>query len=272
VDIKLLVLDIDGTIAGQSNQINQRVIDAIQAVQNRGIRVTIATGRMYRSALRFHQKINANLPLIAYNGAWIQCPLNNQIYSHIPLNSQVGVQLLNFFEKHKFSKHVEIHCYFNDQLYVNKVTEKTKIYSQRSEIVPIVIEDLKTVIKQSSTKILALCYQPKIMAQIKQEIAQTFPHENVYLTQSSQIYLEMTNPDVNKGNAIRYLTEKILGLQPENVMAIGDNFNDLEMLKYAGFSVAMGDAPTEIKNIAQWVAPTVEEDGVAIALEQLIVN
>jgi Cof subfamily protein (haloacid dehalogenase superfamily) len=110
------------------------------------------------------------------------------------------------------------------------------------------------------------------MAQIKQEIAQTFPHENVYLTQSSQIYLEMTNPDVNKGNAIRYLTEKILGLQPENVMAIGDNFNDLEMLKYAGFSVAMGDAPTEIKNIAQWVAPTVEEDGVAIALEQLIVN
>lgn len=270
MDIKLLVLDIDGTISGISNQVNPRVINTIKAVQNRGINVTIATGRMYRSALRFHQSINANLPLIGYNGAWIQCPSTNQIHSHIPLNSAVGEQLLDYFEQHKFNEHIEIHCYFNDQLYVKEITQKTKIYAQRSEIEPIIIEDLRTIIWQKTTKILAMCYQPKIMAQLKQEISQSFDSEQIYLTQSSQIYLEMTHPTVNKGNATRYLTEKILALKSENVMAIGDNFNDMEMLKYAGFSVAMGDAPTEVKNIANWVAPTVEEDGVAIALEKFL--
>jgi Cof subfamily protein (haloacid dehalogenase superfamily) len=270
VDIKLLILDIDGTIAGHSNEINQQVINAIKKVQNRGINVTIATGRMYRSALRFHQQINSNLPLICYNGAWIQCPVKNKIHSHIPVNSRIGEQLLDYFKEHKFNEHIEIHCYFDDQLYVNKITEKTKIYAKRSVIQPNLIDDLKTVIKQNTTKILAMCYEPKIMAQIKQEISQSFNSQDIHLTQSSKIYLEMTAPNVNKGEATRYLTEKILGLKSENVMAIGDNFNDQEMLKYAGFSIAMGDAPPEIKNMANWVAPTVEEDGVAIALEKFL--
>jgi Cof subfamily protein (haloacid dehalogenase superfamily) len=270
VNIKLLVLDIDGTIAGKSNQVNSKVIRAIQAVKNRGIKVTIATGRMYRSALRFYEAIQGDLPLIAYNGAWIQCPSSKQLHSHLPLNCEVGIQLLDYIQTWKYGKKLEIHCYFNDQLYVERITEKTKIYSQRSGIKPNLINDLRTVIKQNSTKILTICYQPKIMAQLKEELAQYFDFQHLYVTQSSEIYLEATNPLVNKGAAVGYLTEKILGLKPENVMAIGDNFNDLEMLKYAGLSVAMDDAPAEVKNIAQWVAPSVEDDGVAIALEKFL--
>ncbi|MFM7372484.1 MAG: HAD family hydrolase, partial [Sphaerospermopsis kisseleviana] len=73
-DIKLLVLDIDGTIAGHDNQVSDTVQQAIKAVQAKGIQVAIATGRMYCSALRFHQDIQSNLPLVAYQGAWIQDP------------------------------------------------------------------------------------------------------------------------------------------------------------------------------------------------------
>ena len=71
-DIKLLVLDIDGTIAGLSNEIREPVKQAILAAQSRGVKVAVATGRMYRSALRFHSDIGSTLPLICYQGAWIQ--------------------------------------------------------------------------------------------------------------------------------------------------------------------------------------------------------
>jgi hypothetical protein len=92
----------------------------------------------------------------------------------------------------------------------------------------------------------------------------------LYLTKSVATFFEATNPLVNKGIAVRYLAEEILGLKPANVMAIGDNFNDLEMLLYAGTSVAMGNAPEPVKAIAQWVAPDVEVDGAATAIERFV--
>jgi hydroxymethylpyrimidine pyrophosphatase-like HAD family hydrolase len=69
---------------------------------------------------------------------------------------------------------------------------------------------------------------------------------------------------------VRYLAEKILGLDSSEVMAIGDNYNDTEMLKYAGLSIAMGDAPPRVKEIADWVAPDVENDGAAVAMEKFL--
>lgn len=82
--------------------------------------------------------------------------------------------------------------------------------------------------------------------------------------------VQATNPLVNKGEAVRYLAEDLLGLSAQNIMTIGDNFNDIEMLDYAGFGVAMGNAPLEVQAIAQWVAPSVEQDGLATAIEALI--
>ena len=84
--------------------------------------------------------------------------------------------------------------------------------------------------------------------------------------------MEVTNPFVNKGTAVRYLAEELLGLTSDNVMTIGDNFNDLEMLEYAGIGVAMGGAPQPVQAIANWVTSSVEEDGVAIAIEKFLVQ
>ena len=83
-EIKLLIVDIDGTIAGESNQVSSRVKQAISAAQDRGVRVGIATGRMYKSALRFHHEIAADMPIMAYQGAWIQDPATDVIHRHLP--------------------------------------------------------------------------------------------------------------------------------------------------------------------------------------------
>lgn len=269
-DIQLLAVDIDGTIAGESNEIRERVKQAIFAAQAQGIKVVVATGRMYRSALRFHQTVGSSLPLICYQGAWIQDPITGKILSHLPVTKEKTIALLDYFEQPALRSLLSVHFYINDQLYVREITTATQIYAQRSEIQPIAVGDLRSVLDTEPTKILALCDDPEAIANLLSNLRQIYTPAELYLTTSVATFFEAANPLVSKGAALRYLAEEILGLQSANVMAIGDNFNDLEMISYAGIGVAMGNAPDEVKAIAQWVAPTVEEDGVAAAIEEFV--
>ncbi len=270
LDIKLLVLDIDGTIAGQSNDIREPVKQAIAQAQAKGIQVAIATGRMYCSALRFHQEIGSNLPLLAYQGAWIQDPSNEKVYQHLPLSRSTAEQLLDYFESEALRSLLSVHFYLNDQLYVREMTPETKLYAQRAGIMPLAVGDLRQVLTAEPTKVLALCEDTAIIDQLLGSLRQKYTPAELYLTKSVATFFEATNPGANKGTGVRYLAEEILGLAAHNVMAIGDNFNDVEMLEYAGLGVAMGNAPTEVQAIAKWVAPGVEQDGAAAAIEAFI--
>lgn len=270
LDIQLLVLDIDGTIAGKSNEIREPVKQAIRRAMSKGIQVAIATGRMYCSALRFHQEIGSTLPLLAYQGAWIQDPATEKIYQHLPLSSTMAEQLLDYFETEPLRSLLSVHFYINDQLYVRDITPETKLYAQRVGIVPMAVGDLRRVLTEQPTKVLALCEDTAIIDQLLGNLRQQYTPAELYLTKSVATFFEATNPGANKGTGVRYLAESILGLAAHNVMTIGDNFNDLEMLEYAGLGVAMGNAPAEVQASANWVAPSVEEDGAAVAIEAFI--
>lgn len=270
LDIRLLVLDIDGTIAGKSNDIREPVKQAVRKAQAKGIQVAIATGRMYRSALRFHQAIDSSLPILAYQGAWIQDPATQKIHQHLPVSCTMAEQLLDYFESEALRSLLSVHFYINDQLYVREVTPETKIYAQRAGIEPLPVGDLRQVLTCEPTKVLALSDDTAIIDQLLGSLRQQYTPAELYLTKSVATFFEATNPAANKGTAVRYLAEEMLGLTAQNVMTIGDNFNDVEMLEYAGLGVAMGDAPADVKAIAQWVAPSVEEDGAAAAIEAFI--
>lgn len=269
-DIQLLVLDIDGTIAGETNQIREPVKQAIKAAQAKKVQVAIATGRMYRSALRFHQDIGSQLPLIVYQGAWIQDPASQKILRHLPVSRKMALQLLDYFEQPELRSLLSVHFYINDQLYVRQITKETEIYAERSEIEPIPVGDLRQVLDNEPTKILALSDSTEVIERLLGTLRQQYTPAELYLTTSVASFFEATNPWVNKGTAVRYLAEEILGLQASNVMTVGDNFNDVEMLEYAGVGVAMGNAPAQVQAIASWVAPNVEEDGAAVAIEKFI--
>lgn len=270
LDIQLLVLDIDGTIAGKSNEIREPVKQAIRRAMAKGIQVAIATGRMYCSALRFHQEIGSTLPMLAYQGAWIQDPATEKIYQHLPLSGAMAEQLLDYFETEPMRALLSVHFYINDQLYVREITPETKLYAQRAGIVPIAVGDLRQVLSSQPTKVLALCEDTTIIDQLLGSLRQQYTPAELYLTKSVATFFEATHPGANKGTGVRYLAESILGLAAHNVMAIGDNFNDLEMLEYAGLGVAMGNAPKDVQAIANWVAPGVEEDGAAAAIEAFL--
>lgn len=271
-EIKLLVVDIDGTISGESNTISSTVKQAIAAVQSQGIQVAIATGRMYRSALRFHQDLNSTLPLMAYQGAWIQDPTSQKIYQHSPVSRDIALQLLDYFEQPALRSLLSVHFYINDQLYVRDITPETQAYAARSGITPIPVGDLRQTLSQEPTKILALCDDTSVIKDLLGNLRRQYTPAELYMTTSVATFFEATNAVVNKGNAVRYLAEEVLGLQRQNVMTIGDNFNDLEMLEYAGIGVAMGNAPEDVKAIANWVAPSVEVDGVATAIEKFLLS
>ncbi|WP_118162889.1 Cof-type HAD-IIB family hydrolase [Nostoc sphaeroides] len=269
-DIKLLVLDIDGTIAGDSNTISEPVKQAIVAAQAQGIQVAIATGRMYRSALRFHQDIGSTLPLMAYQGAWIQDPITQKIHRHWAVSREIAHKLLDYFEQPELRSLLSVHFYINDQLYVREVTRETQIYAERSDITPIPVGDLRQALTNEPTKILALCDDTDVIDKLLGNLRRQYTPAELYLTTSVATFFEATNASVNKGTAVRYLAEELLGLELANVMAIGDNFNDVEMLEYVGLGVAMGNAPAGVQAIAQWVAPNVEEDGAAVAIEKFL--
>ena len=270
LDIRLLVLDIDGTIAGQSNDIREPVKQAIRSAQAKGIQVAIATGRMYCSALRFHQEVGSTLPMLAYQGAWIQDPATQKIYQHLSVSRTTAEQLLDYFETDALRSLLSVHFYINDQLYVREVTSETEIYAQRADIQPIPVGDLRKTLTTEPTKVLALSDDTAIIDQLLGSLRKQYTPAELYLTKSVATFFEATNPAVNKGAAVRYLAEEILGLKAQNVMAIGDNFNDVEMLAYAGLGVAMGNAPADVQAIANWVAPDVEQDGAAAAIEAFV--
>ena len=269
-DIKLLVLDIDGTIAGISNKIGDKLIEAVKAVQAKGIKVAIATGRMYCSALRYHNQIGSTLPLIAYQGAWIQDPVSQKIHQRLSVSKEIALKLLDYFEQPELRQLLSVHFYINDKLYVRELTKESQIYGQRSGITPIPVGDLRSCLDNEPTKILALCEDTEVIDQLLGNLRLQYTPAELYLTKSVATFFEATNPLVNKGAAVRYIAEELLGLQNTNVMTVGDNFNDVEMLEYAGIGVAMGNAPAEVQSIARWVAPNVEQDGAAAAIEKFL--
>jgi hypothetical protein len=275
-DIRLLVLDIDGTIAGQANDVTEGVKAAIAEVQAKGIQVAIATGRMYRSAVRFHQAVRSVLPLMSYQGAFIKDPLSNKVYRHTPLARHHTLALLAELAALEAEEKLSIHLYIDDQLHVREILADTRDYAARSGIDPIPVGDLATYLQREAaietTKLLALSPDPQVISDLLTRFKQLYAPEDMYLTQSVATFFEATHPLSNKGAAVQYLAEELLELKPDQVMTIGDNFNDYEMIRYAGIGVAMGDAPDGVKAIADWVAPSVEDDGVVSAIEHFLLN
>ena len=271
-DIRLLVLDLDGTVVGKSNEILPETLETIRTAQAQGIAVAIATGRMYQSALRFHQAIASSLPLITYQGAYIKDPANNRLHKHLSVSRVLAEALLDFFEDPALRTQLSVHFYIDDQLYVREITADTEAYVGRSTVQPIAVGDLRSLLDQEPTKVLAQSQDTDLIDELWQILKQRYFPTDLYLTKSVATFLEATHPQVNKGAAVKYLAEDLLGLQPENVMAIGDNLNDLEMLQYAGLGVAMGDAPAPVQTIAQWVAPSVEAGGAAVAIDRFLLQ
>jgi len=270
-DIRLLVLDIDGTIVDESNRIRDSVAQAIYSAQHRGVAVALATGRRYESSLHAYDSIRSTLPLICYEGALIRVPNTGFVHRHWPLEPRVAAEMLDYTERLRLNGRLSVHFYIQDNLYISNMNDASIKYFEGSKVEPIVVRDLRHLLNRATTKVMALSDDVEVIAQLSSQLKNSYCRAQVSQYKSVTC-LEAFHPAVNKRLAVSYLAEEIMALRPENVMAIGDDFTDIEMIQYAGIGVAMGNAPVAVKAFADWVTTTIEKDGVARAIERWILR
>ena len=270
-DVRLLVLDIDGTILDKSNRIRDSVARAIESAQRRGVAIAIATGRSYQYSLHAYDFIGSRLPLICYEGALIREPNTGFVHRHWPLPAGVAAAMLDQTELLGLSGRLSVHLYIQDNLYISNLNHATIMYFEGAHVEPIVVSDLRQLLNRAITKLMVLSDDFHDIARLFSRLKNSY--SRIQLRQDKSIaLLEAFHPAVNKRLAVSYLAEEIMLLQPENVMAVGDDFTDIEMLRYAGIGVAMEHAPVAVRAFADWVTTTIENDGVARAIERWILR
>jgi Cof subfamily protein (haloacid dehalogenase superfamily) len=267
--IRLLVLDIDGTIMDHSNQIRGSVARAVQLAKDRGVAVAIATGRLYQSSLHAYHSIGSTLPLICYEGALIQEPATGMVHLHRPTETGVAAEILDYSERFSENERPSVHFHIQDQLFVSKLDRQTIRFYEGSGVESIVVTDLRELLTTPITKVSLLSEDADVINRLSLQLKTSSARVRVSVDKSIAL-LEALHPVANKRSAVSFLAEHIMALQPENVMSIGDDFSDVEMFQYTGISVAMGNAPVEVKAFADWVTASVENDGVAQAVEKWI--
>ena len=266
-DIRLLVLDLDGTIVDQSNCIRDSVAQAAALVQSRGVAVAIATGRRYQSSLPAYDFIGSTQPLICFEGGLIRDRNTGITHRHWPLEPQVIAQILDQTERLSLTGRLSVHFYIEDDLYVSNLNDASRIFFEGSTVVPIVMSDLRPLLDRAPTKVMILSDEVEIINYFSSYLENSTSRTRIREYKSITL-LEAFHPTANKRLAVKCVAEEIMALRPENVMAIGDDLSDIEMLEYAGIGVAMGNAPAVVKARADWVTSTIEEDGVARAIER----
>ncbi len=263
--IKLIAIDMDDTLLDGTLQVSPRTCEAIRKAQEQGVIVTIATGRMFASAVTYANKLNIQVPIITYNGGMIRCPVSKEIIFQQVIPSDVAGRIVDFFRKRGWY----LQSYLNDQLYIVECCEEAKYYEKLTGIEAIAIGEKFYSMKHEPNKLLCLAKPEKIL-EIQKVVKEEFGRE-VFVTTSKDIYLELTHPEVTKGHALAFLADR-LQIKQEEVMAIGDSNNDYPMIEYAGFGVAMGNASERVKGIAQAVTAHNNAHGVAEAIEKYVLR
>jgi Cof subfamily protein (haloacid dehalogenase superfamily) len=269
--IRLLALDIDGTLIGEDLLLRERTVAAVRAAVDHGVSVSLCTGRMASSALQFAHQLGLTEPLVAYQGALIRempprgSTRPGRLRVHTPLRADVAREVVAWAIERGLDPHVN-HL---ERFIIAADDPNTQDYSAflgaRAEIVP----DLAAAIERPVSKILGVGDEGRIAAAYRE--AQERFAGRAAATVSHPRFLEILAPGATKARGVAWLARRA-GVPLAEVMAIGDQRNDLEMLSVVGHGVAMPSAPDRVLEVARYVAPPLEEEGAAQMIERLILG
>ena len=262
---RLLVSDIDGTLVNGRRDITPRVHGAVAAAQATGVRVCLATGRIWPSARQYVEAVGADSPAILYNGGLVYDFAGAATWMRVPLPRRHALDVLRILRRHV---DVQPHLYIEDRVYVPRDAEVTRVYQRKDGIPVEIAPDLEALLRVEPMKILMIGERPALDAVAADLDALPYAINHVF---SESIYLEVLPPDVDKGVAVRTVAAR-LGVAREQVIAVGDNLNDLAMIEYAGLGVAMGNAPEALRARADVVAPSNEQHGLGDVIERFILS
>jgi Cof subfamily protein (haloacid dehalogenase superfamily) len=265
---KLVVMDLDDTLLNSELKISQYTQKVIQNAQRQGIKIVIASGRPTAAIMPYTQELelkkNAGY-VISYNGAVLtDCATQREIH-RVPLTFKDMDKLCALAKE----LNTHAHSYMGDNILTDESNEWTDFESKLTGMPVVKVANLRAALTQEVVKILFV-NDPVIVkkheAQLRSEL-----HKVVSMNISKPFFLEFTNIAVDKSKTIQVLAKK-LGIQREEIMAVGDSYNDQTMIEYAGMGIAMNNAPDDIKNKADFITHCNDTDGVATAINRFVLN
>jgi Cof subfamily protein (haloacid dehalogenase superfamily) len=260
-DIRLIGIDLDGTLVTGSHTVSEANVAAINAARQRGIAVAIATGRPHVSAEQFALRLGlTGVPIISFNGALIRLPGQAEPMFSAPVPADLAAEIV----QHCVQTRRHLHYYLGDDMYVPQVSHFARLYLNRTGIPPLPVGDLRRFDGREPIKLLACAPPQEVPAILAQDQARW--GDRLIVTRSMPEYVEYLSPLAGKGKALHWLAGH-LGLGVEQTMGMGDMLNDLELVEMAGVGIAMAQAQDEVKAAATYVTESGPE-GVAEAIEK----
>ena len=263
---KLVAFDVDGTLVGRSLKISPRVREAIGRMQQAGIAGCLVTGRMYRATLPFARELGFDAPIVCYQGAAVIDPQSDEVIHHLVLENDAVRDLIAATE----TDGMHLQLYRNDEYYCESRNRFSDYYASLAMHEPVVVPSLREAFAYSgATKAVVVADAPDAAA-YAEKMSKLFGNR-AYVTRSLPEFVEILNPAVDKGDALKVVARR-MGAEMEDVAAIGDSWNDAPLLRAAGFGIAMGSAPDELRAVARAVVADVANDGVAEAIERYVLS
>ena len=258
---KAVFSDIDGTLLNSQHQITPKTENAIKNILKQGIPFIPVSARPPYAITPYTEQLGAQHGMICYSGALILDKNLTALYSVILAlqDLQKLNELLADFAYLSISYYAGLDWFCND---VNNdwIKQESEITGLSAKLLQGNLTDVHKILVMGSAEEIQ---------RVEPVLKQALPHLSIH--RSKVEYLEIMNPAATKAKAIQFM-EQHLGISAEQVIAFGDNFNDLDMLQYAGLSVAMGNAPDAIKQAAKEVTATNNEDGIALVLNRVFVK
>lgn len=266
MNIQLIALDLDGTLLLPDGTVSPKVAETLAIAQAKGIKLVLCSGRPLPGVLPLLKELDLQQPgdhAITYNGALVQQSNDGKILSHHTMDYQ------DFIEIEALSNELDIHCHAVNDFGVYTTNQDISYYSVRESHLTTVPLRYRTIDEIDPSILISkvMFVEPKetleaAIARIPVAFAEKYT-----LLRSEDFFLEVLNKSASKGQALRDLAA-ILDIPKEEIMAIGDNGNDLDMLEFAGMGVAMGNATLSVKEISDYVTDSNLHDGVATAIEK----
>ncbi|MPQ43376.1 Cof-type HAD-IIB family hydrolase [Clostridium tarantellae] len=269
--IKLICIDMDGTLLNDNHEISEINKNAIKKAIEKGVHVSVTTGRLFTSAKYFSNLIGSKTAVISSNGAFVKEKDEDKIIFKAALNKNQLEQIKDVVQKYN------LRAYFNlfNTVFSEFAIPENHTYRKMNKSLPKgekieLLDNIKfeDIFKEHDGEILkAICIEDNKIEELNNAKIELKKIKEIEVVSSSHNNFEVMAKGASKGNAVKALAEE-LGIKREEIMCIGDSENDLSMIEYAGVGVAMGNGFELIKEKAKYITSTNNENGVAKAIEK----
>ena len=259
----MAAFDLDGTLLNSNHELSPENCKALQQLADNDILVVLVSGRMHRSIKPISDQIGLKNPIISYNGGMVKHAITDEVYHHTPVPAEYASMIVRDCN----DQNLHLNYCLNDELYVVERNEWSELYEVRTGVPAIPIGNLQQMDDKTPTKLLII-HKAEELEQLLEQFKSKYL-DKLYVTQTQPEYIEFMNPNVTKGNALMALCNRFK-IPLDAVVAFGDSYNDESLLKTAGYSIAMENAVTPIKDCADYITTTNDDNGVAKAIWDLI--